>query len=107
MEVKEFYNLSVSAKDLKWEVGKFHQYYFSDYLIIEDVLNEATAGKEYVQQFSINSGLIFSLKVDNEIIGSIQAHNKKSYDTADVSILRLFSPYIINCLIKKRSLASE
>jgi hypothetical protein len=107
MEVKEIYNLSVSAKDFKWEVGKFHQYCFSDYLIIEDVLNEATADKEYVQQFTINSGLIFSLKVDNDINGSIQAYNKKSYDTADVAILRLFSPYIINCFIKNKSLASE
>ena len=106
MEVKGIYNLSVNAKDFKWEVRKFPQYYLSDYLIIEDALNDATTDKEYVQQFTINSGLIFSLKVDNKIIGSIQVYNKQSYDFNDIAMLRLFSPYVINCFIKGKALSA-
>jgi hypothetical protein len=107
MEVKGIYNLSVKAKDFKWEINKFPDYYFADYVIIEDALNDITTDKEYIQKFNIKSGLIFSLKVDNEIIGSIQAYNKNSYDMADIDILRLFSPYIINCFIKNRSLIGK
>ena len=107
MEVKGIYNLSVNAKNFKWEVRKYPQYYFSDYLFIENALNDATTDKEYIQLFNINSGLIFPLKLDNEAVGSIQAYNKNLFDLADVAILRLFSSYIINCFIKNRPLGLE